>query len=201
MKKIGILTVYHENYNFGGLLQAYALPIALQKYFLLSAEQIDYQYAPPYNSNGHLFEQPFHIQTFLYRCGICFFAFLLNPHLTKRKAAMDQFIKDIPHSNKTYQYNSIKDCLKDYDAYICGGDQIWNDECQTFTGQENLQIFTLQFAPSSKCKLSYAPSMAILSVSPTFQALLKKGLQNLNARKTFSATYSTSHQETNSRCC
>ena len=40
--KAGIVTLYHANYNFGGLLQAYALPIALKKYFEIEAEQIDY---------------------------------------------------------------------------------------------------------------------------------------------------------------
>ena len=40
--KVGIITLYHANYNFGGLLQAYALPIALKKYFEIEAEQIDY---------------------------------------------------------------------------------------------------------------------------------------------------------------
>ena len=41
-KKVGIVTLYHKNYNFGGLLQAYALPVALEKYLGISAEQIDY---------------------------------------------------------------------------------------------------------------------------------------------------------------
>ena len=41
-KKVGIVTLYHEIQNFGGLLQAYALPVALEKYLGISAEQIDY---------------------------------------------------------------------------------------------------------------------------------------------------------------
>ena len=44
--KVGIITLYHDNYNFGGLLQAYALPTALKKYFDLDAEQIDYDMSP-----------------------------------------------------------------------------------------------------------------------------------------------------------
>ena len=40
--KVGIVTLYHNNYNFGGLLQAYALPTALKKYLGIPAEQIDY---------------------------------------------------------------------------------------------------------------------------------------------------------------
>ena len=41
--KIGVVTLYHENYNFGGLLQAYALPNVLTNHFGMEAEQIDYE--------------------------------------------------------------------------------------------------------------------------------------------------------------
>ena len=40
-EKVGIITFYHQNLNFGGLLQAYALPIALKLYLDINAEQID----------------------------------------------------------------------------------------------------------------------------------------------------------------
>lgn len=44
--KIGILTLYHDNYNFGGLLQAYALQFYIsslsEKYIV---EQIDFDYS------------------------------------------------------------------------------------------------------------------------------------------------------------
>ena len=39
--KVAIVTLFHGNYNFGGLLQAYALPVALEKYLEIAAEQID----------------------------------------------------------------------------------------------------------------------------------------------------------------
>ena len=39
-EKAGIVTLYHGNYNFGGLLQAYALPAALEGSLNISAEQI-----------------------------------------------------------------------------------------------------------------------------------------------------------------
>lgn len=181
MKKIGILTFYHKNYNFGGLLQAYALPTALQKYFEFSAEQIDYNYTPTIAQKDHLGKQPFHVQAFLYNCGIGLFSLLTKPGLSKRKKIMDAFIDEIPHSSQTYLYDSIKNCLYDYDIYICGGDQIWNDDCQSAIGQKNMQVFTLQFVPSSKLKLSYAPSMAVLSVSTAYQKLLKKSLSTFHA--------------------
>lgn len=42
MENAGILTLYYKNYNFGGLLQAYALPMVLRDRFGIDAEQICY---------------------------------------------------------------------------------------------------------------------------------------------------------------
>ena len=44
--KAAIVTLFHGNYNFGGLLLAYALPVASEKYQGLPAEQIDYALCP-----------------------------------------------------------------------------------------------------------------------------------------------------------
>lgn len=40
--KVGIVTLYYNNYNFGGLLQSYALPYVLENVYHLNAEQITY---------------------------------------------------------------------------------------------------------------------------------------------------------------
>ena len=40
--KVGIVTLYYNNYNFGGLLQSYALPYVLENIYHLNAEQITY---------------------------------------------------------------------------------------------------------------------------------------------------------------
>ena len=42
MKKTGILTLYYNNMNYGGLLQAFALPFVIQKHIGIPAEQIRY---------------------------------------------------------------------------------------------------------------------------------------------------------------
>lgn len=177
MKKIGILTLYHKNYNFGGLLQAYALPAALNKYFNLNAEQIDYQYLEQQSISPST-----HIdfKSLIYNTGIRFFTLLTKSGISKRKKAMNRFMNDIPHSSQTYFHQSISDCINQYDIYICGSDQIWNDDCQSLNGKENIQIFTLQFVPQSKKKLSYAASMAVLDTSAIFRQLFKTGLLSLD---------------------
>lgn len=36
--KVGIVTLYYNNYNFGGLLQSYALPYVLENVYHLNRE-------------------------------------------------------------------------------------------------------------------------------------------------------------------
>ena len=125
---VGIITFYHENYNFGGLLQAYALPMAIQKYFGLSAEQIDYALSVGRdNPASHSHAKVRLMGNPVYRLGIWFFSRLEHTNLSKRKEAFDQFIGDIPHSNQTYDVRTISECRDQYGICVCGGVQIWND--------------------------------------------------------------------------
>ena len=72
--KVGILTFYHRNYNFGGLLQAYALPKVLKDQFNLDAEQIKYSLFT--ENKGNPIHQNIHskLYNFIYRTGIYFFS-------------------------------------------------------------------------------------------------------------------------------
>ena len=111
-KTVGIVTVYHKNYNFGGLLQAYALPVALKKYFDLEAEQIDYVDSYISDSDQNREEKlslVMCIYQFVYRIGILFFAKLNEKRLFQRKKAFESFIQEIPHSKKEYYYTLIKE--------------------------------------------------------------------------------------------
>lgn len=86
IKKAGIVTLYHKNYNFGGLLQAYALPVAIEIYLGISAEQIDYvfkyQEQPETKNSISLINIINHI-------GYVFFTKLENKSLQKRKQAFE----------------------------------------------------------------------------------------------------------------
>lgn len=179
-KTVGIVTVYHKNYNFGGLLQAYALPVALKKYFDLEAEQIDYVDSYISDSDQNREEKlslVMWIYQFVYRIGILFFAKLNEKRLFQRKKAFESFIQEIPHSKKEYYYTSISECSDQYDLFICGGDQIWNE-----TGiQGGIETYTLQFVPEERKKIAYAPSMAILEASDSFRDLMKRGMKKLDA--------------------
>ena len=88
-EKAGIVTLYHGNYNIGGLLQAYALPAALEGSLNISAEQIDYifkwQERPAEKSTPSL-------KNLINTMGYRFFTRLETKNLQKRKQAFEAFI-------------------------------------------------------------------------------------------------------------
>ena len=181
---VGIITFYHENYNFGGLLQAYALPTAIQKYFGLSAEQIDYALSIERdNAASHSHAKVGRMGNPVYRLGIWFFSRLEHTNLSKRKAAFDQFIGDIPHSNQTYDVRTISECRDQYGICVCGGDQIWSD-CSIDSPSYNMEeykAYSLQFAGPRTKKIAYAPSMAVLAMTEEYKTIMKKGLAEFHA--------------------
>ena len=179
--KVGIVTLYHANYNFGGLLQAYALPNVLKMCFGIEAEQIDYiptefktNIEQQKNEKKNLLRSLYQM---VYRLGILFFSAVYKRHLHQRKQAFDSFINEIPHSEIAYKYNSIDKSVEQYQLFICGGDQIWNASQE----DQNIKVYTLQFVPSSKKKIAYAPSMAILETTSNFEKIMSKGLNALDA--------------------
>ena len=176
---MGIITLYHGNYNFGGLLQAYALPVAIKKYLGIEAEQIDYAFKFDGEINT---KEVISIENTMYKFGIAFFNQILRGKFTSRREAFQQFMKDISHSEQWYEFDSIKYTLSVYNIFICGGDQIWSDFQQTkwFT-KEDLRVFTLQFVPEHIKKISYAPSVGILKLTNEYKKELGVGINRLDA--------------------
>lgn len=177
--KIGIITLYHGNCNFGGLLQAYALPKVLKEHFGIEAEQIDY--VPTVQSVKE--EQDYKkgiakcFYQIIYNFGIFFFDKVNKKKLNRRKQAFDSFINEIPHGETPCDYYTINESLNRYGVFVCGGDQIWND----FKEDQNIEVYTLQFVPSGYKKIAYAPSMAVLEASSSFKKVMRNGLNGLDA--------------------
>lgn len=180
-KKVGIVTLYHGNYNFGGLLQAYALPLAIKKFFYMDAEQIDYIEADKIKNVAQNCDKNIFIiirlYKFIYKMGIIFFSKVNKKKLLIRENTFKRFIEEIPHSKDVYNYKNISKCLERYGVLICGGDQIWND----FGCERNIKVYTLQFAFEKIRKISYAPSMAILETTEQFEDIMREGMGRLDA--------------------
>lgn len=175
MKKAGILTLYYENYNFGGLLQAYALPKILNDRFNLNAQQINYSLWVGDKQQGN--NTKTRLSSLMYKIGIYLFNEILKKKIENRKRVFQQFMEEVPHCKEVYDFESIDQCLKNYQVLLCGGDQIWN----VCNGKHNLNIFTLKFAPKTVRKIAYAPSMAILEMNNEGKECMEQGLKELDA--------------------
>lgn len=150
MKKIGIIT-FHCSYNYGSVLQAYAL----QKYIMnhgYDVKVIDYQ-SRNYDMY-HLFK------LWMLKHPIKLIAENIHINrLIRRKHNFLHFINEsINLTDKTYSYNDDLTVLNDeFDVFIAGSDQIWNPIC---TGGVDPNFFLKFVDGSQNTKISYAPSLA-----------------------------------------
>uniref|UniRef100_UPI004056BCF3 polysaccharide pyruvyl transferase family protein n=1 Tax=Acetatifactor sp. TaxID=1872090 RepID=UPI004056BCF3 len=170
--KAGILSLYYNNANYGGLLQAYALTKALNK-LGLDSEQICY--------NAKTAENPLKGKGLgkrekIKKYGMNYLLFVLWAKckgryrkiiegrevideeqlqlIEKRTKCLKMFEQNvIPHSDKVYHKEDIKECVDKYDLFVCGSDQVWNP---SFIRDEYL----LKFVPSEKTKIAYAASIS-----------------------------------------
>jgi len=168
--KIGILT-FHRVYNYGALLQAYALIAALKEHDVV---YIDYlQQDREEHSKVRLTLKNGILN--LLKNAVVKYVYNIN---TKRYKKIDDFIKYfIPLSEK--KYHSIED-FKDepvsYDLLISGSDQIWNP---IFTGGSLDPVYLLDFSKNSK-KIAYASSAGSYEFNDSELKYLKDKLRDFS---------------------
>lgn len=144
-KKIAILTLYHNNYNYGGLLQSFALWKVLEGQGY-DARQISYVLDSGYPGYSKNFIQP--VKDFAK-------SVLYGSYYTgvkKRRKAMNIFEAEIPHTDEVTAQN-IQKLNDSFDTFVCGSDQIWNP-----IGWQNTLF--LSFVNPGRRKIAYAASMA-----------------------------------------
>lgn len=158
MKRVGIITMYYKNFNYGGLLQAYALHGAVSQY-VKNVEQISY------NRFENSIPQKTKIFTVLrekgfiavIKKGIRVFFRRINcvndKKLKKRNELFQNFMDSIPHSVPVKE-EQLVEFNNQYDIFICGSDQIWNPAWWN-------DAFCLSFVRPGKVKASYAASIGV----------------------------------------
>lgn len=165
-KKIGIITLYYHNYNYGGLLQAYALVTCLNKKMDFHAEQIAYKPQKIKKSLGEIFDlvRGFSIVSLIGKLFIkldILIKVMFKPQISnkfiERKRRCDEFRNMIPHSAEVDD-NDLQKLNDYYDVFVTGSDQVWNPN--TFRS-----AFFLDFVKETKTKVAYAASMAVNSLS------------------------------------
>lgn len=189
--KIGIVTHYYNNRNFGGNLQAYALVKAIEKYTGGIAEQIAFQFASPCLKKGLRFfltellktlRRPKRLVVSVKQLYIDakpiemkslrnVIDMLLHRKYWKRDRVLSNFNDSIPHSDCIYNGDSISSCNEKYDAFITGSDQVWSGCCEAFV---------LGFV-QNKAKISYAASIGRSSISGAHKEFLSKHICDFSA--------------------
>lgn len=183
MIKIGIITFYYKNYNYGGILQAYALEKFLnQQEFSnkYSAEQICYD---PLAVKLPVLERIFRF--------LCRGSFrkkfekiilrIIQRWFKQKKllditgqtlCCMDDFSNTmIKHSTRIYNENNYREFEYMYDVLICGSDQIWNP-----IAVRNAYLLK----GIKKTKIAYGPSLAVECLKWPEKVKYKLALRNMN---------------------
>jgi len=161
--KIGTIT-FHWATNYGAVLQAYAL----QKYL----NQIGYDteiinYIP--------------LRVKLIK-NIMWIKNLKISEFVKEKK-IKKFRKEYLQLSKTSYYTNnslIKKC-NDYDVYICGSDQIWNESFVLSAEKKPTLSYYLNFVKEGKKRISYASSFGTDRLSIEVLNLVKPELEKFNA--------------------
>lgn len=169
MKKIGIVTLFHRNFNYGAALQAYALEEAL-KSLGLWAEVLDYRRCvrplsvmPP-ESTLHKIRRKLTIRSvgdaadLALRPFIGAFQASNQEKLKERERKFFQFYQEHMHISQDYDSGTIAQANEHYDMFVCGSDQVWRPS--SFDPN-----FFLAFAGKEKQRFSYAASLGVRKLS------------------------------------
>ena len=144
MDKIGILT-FHAAHNYGSMLQAYALKLAIAK-LGYDSEIINYRNERQKRLYSIL---SIGIKTQVIRL-------MHLQKYTRRYKAFEQYLHD--YLTPTSEISSVKDVstyVQEFKAIVCGSDQIWNEMPTTY---DRDMIYLAPFSFAGK-KVAYAPSM------------------------------------------
>lgn len=145
--KVGIIT-FHRPINYGALLQAYALKTVIEMQGG-NATIIDYR--------NDLIESQYVLKRFKEEKGLKGkLHFLLTHNRDKNiSQSFERFRRDYLGIDGLHILNAenINRCNADYDAFICGSDQVWNPKAHDFD-----QNYYLKFVFDKSKKNSYAAS-------------------------------------------
>lgn len=170
--KIGGLTWWRNNY--GSILQAYALQQKLNSIPGISYEIIN-QFGKKIWSFDNLIDK---LRTIgVRRTFFRFFWKFCFPKLKNRSIKIQKFTDEkMIVSDKQYSESTISDANREYDAFICGSDQIWNPTLTDIDG-----MYWLNFANEDKIKCSYAPSIGVDSVTKEEERAIQERLNQFRA--------------------
>lgn len=170
--KVGILT-FHRAINYGAVLQTFALQKVLSRY--CECEVIDYRCK--YIENLY---KPFNISKDR------FIRSLISTILKyrSRKIKMIKFYKFLDNNVKlspSFNKSDLKNIEDNYDVFITGSDQVWNNSCAGFD-----KTYFLDFVSDKRKKNSYAASFGFNKIPNHLEQeyfRLLQGYNNISVRE------------------
>ncbi|MCA1031325.1 polysaccharide pyruvyl transferase family protein [Bacillus timonensis] len=160
--KIGTIT-FHWATNYGAVLQAFAL----QKYLKDHGYETEIINYIPFN--------------------ITFKQLLLNLKTFNKDALLKEYkIKQFRKYNldiskkKYYTNRGLIEGCQDYDIFICGSDQVWNEWFLMNSEKKYNLSYYLNFVDDSKKRISYATSFGSNELSNEAAKIVKKELKRFS---------------------
>lgn len=180
MNKVGVVSV--SIHNYGSLLQTYAMQKVLDNYGL--ENDIILFKSDPLKQAYRVFNKSFiSMKVKLYRRKII--TKLFYPEIYKgakeRDQAFEKFKQNYCRFTPKTTSRRVLNCMgKSYRAFILGSDQVWNP------ANLEMDFYTLNFVPSEKAKIAYAPSFGVSTIPkkqiPKTQAYLNR-IQHISVRE------------------
>lgn len=169
---VGIIT-FHCSYNYGSALQAFALQKYINKH-LGQAQVIDFV-QPEDFKQYRLFRTHRYLHNPKSLAGDIVY---MLPNW-RRKRGFEGFLRRfVPMTPQRYtDGEALVELNEQFDAFICGSDQIWNPVC---TGGVEPAYF-LQFAQQDKKKVAYACSMGHSSLDAAYVEPFQKCMEHLDS--------------------
>ena len=183
-KKIGIITMYHNSINYGGVLQAYALTRFLNE-LGYDAQQVrvigkpgEWQRAKVLFMHGTkpaikkvLRNARWIARKVLKKAVPSDF----DSKISARRAVFAKFGEEfVPQSEEIYNSRTIKKANDNYDVFITGSDQVWNFAWYN-------PIYFLDFVRGDKKRIAYAASISMHSLNRMQKRITKRSLKNYDA--------------------
>lgn len=158
-KRVAVITTHRAN-NFGAVLQAYALAMAIKE---LGAEGVVLDWRCPhyewlYHKAWRIHRNPLPAVKHLYH--YCF----KENHARKLFA---EFREQIPMSDPVYRRKDLYNQEDLFDSFIVGSDQVWNPINSAVFPQKFDRTYLLDFVKAKKKKNAYAASIGVNEIEPS----------------------------------
>ena len=168
--RIGIIT-YHWAFNYGAVLQAYALQTYLEKL----GHKVEFINYIPKNQKVSI------LRKFI---GRNIESTKLKLKTLRRELIFKPFVKKLHIGEIKYQsYQELLKTPPNYDVYITGSDQVWNNKLVCSINEDNAISYPyyLDFGDESIIRVAYAPSFGSSEISSDLKINIKKCLSRFNS--------------------